>query len=181
MPNVNINVNVADSLKTTEEFINFISADFGVDLGEDFSLTSFGIFELEALSYAYNKRTKKHEFSVGFTIETAQDEEGEETRSLSLETSILITDSRPHKGEFTGQLTVPVSDEDNLIFDVALKKKKNILLVGQLNVQEEQDIGNVNLKGLVSYVSPNLGSLFPEELLDSLNLNENLTFVIKIP
>ena len=181
MPNVNINVNVVDNLKTTEEFINFISANFGVDLGDDFSLTSFDIFELEALSYAYNKRTKKHEFTVEFTIELAQDEDGEETQSLSLSTSIVITDSRPHKGSFTGQLTIPVSDEDNLIFDVVLHKKKNTLLIGQLNVQEEQDIGNVNLKALVSQVSPNLGSLFPEELLDSLNLNENLTFVIKSP
>ena len=176
MPNVNINIS---GIKTTEEFIKLISDNFGASLGDDFSLTSFDIFELEDLSYTYNKRTKKHEFSVGFTIEIAQDEEGEETQSLSLSTSIVITDTQPYKGSFTGQLTVPVSDKDNLIFDIALQKKKNTLLVGQLNVQEERDIGNVNLRGLVSQVSPNLASSFPEELLDSFNLNENLIFVIQ--
>ena len=57
MPNVNISIS---GIKTTEEFIKFISDNFGDYLGDDFSLTSFNIFELEDLSYAYNKRTKKH-------------------------------------------------------------------------------------------------------------------------
>lgn len=81
MPNVNISIS---GIKTTEEFINLIGNNFGFDLGDDFSLTSFDIFELEELSYSYNKKNKKHEFSVGFTIEIAQDEEGEETQFFTL-------------------------------------------------------------------------------------------------
>ncbi|MFB2970329.1 DUF6603 domain-containing protein [Aerosakkonema sp. BLCC-F183] len=180
-----ITVEAVEACTTMELFIKLVGSESGLGLADDVSLTSIDIFTLDEATVDIDG--ENYAFELGVTIAVDHDEDGETTQELSGTLLIDVTrEGQIYKAVYGGQITIPTSDTTNLIFDIQYQtktenNKTTKLIVGQLNIQEEQDIGNVKLAALFSQISPGLGNLVPEELLDGFNLNQNLLFVIKVP
>ncbi|GGA08439.1 DUF6603 domain-containing protein [Okeania sp. KiyG1] len=179
-----ITVDLVESLTTIEDFINLIIDAFGIS-EDDVNLTTLDIFTLTEATVEIDSVKGNYEFTVGVTIDINQDDEGNATKQLSGSLKIDIQyNNLAYTGEYGGSLSIPLSDGTNLIFDLYYQTKNdpsgdNVkLVIGQLNIQEEQDIGNVNLASLVGEICPSLESLFPEELVEAFNLQENVLFGI---
>ncbi|NEO56313.1 MAG: hypothetical protein F6K54_26450 [Okeania sp. SIO3B5] len=176
-----VTVEVVAGLTTMEDFINLIIDAFGIS-EDDVNLTAIDIFTLTEATVEIDQQKGNYDFTVGVTIDINQDDEGNATKELSgsLKIDMKYTGIDKYTGEYGGSLSIPLSDGTNLIFDLYYQTKNEPsgddvkLVVGQLNIQEEQDIGNVNLANLVGEICPGLESLFPEELVDAFNLQENV-------
>ena len=96
---------------------------------------------------------------------------------------MTTTDAINYKGKYGGSLSIPITDQADLVFDLAYQTKTAAgkatkLVVGALNVDASPDVGNVYLSDLVSEIGPSLAPLFPEELLDTFGIGGNVIFVI---
>ncbi len=182
----NIDVDIVASLSTMEDFINLIITEFGIP-ADDVNLTAIDIFELTEATVEIDDTNGIYNFTVEVTIDINQDDEGDATKELigSLRINMTYESIDEYNGEYGGILSIPLSDGTNMIFDLYYQTKANLssgndtkLVIGQLNIQEQQDIGNVNLASLVGEICPSLGPLFPEELVEAFNLQENVIFGI---
>lgn len=184
-----ITVELVESLTTIEEFINLIIDAFGIS-EDDVQLTSIDIFTLTEATVEIDSTKGIYNFTVGVTIDINQDESENATKELSgsLKIDMTYESVDKYKGEYGGSLSIPLSDgSTNLIFDLYYITKQDSstgdvikLIIGQLNVQQdlEEDIGDVNLASLVGEICPSLEPLFPEELVEAFNLQENVLFGI---
>ncbi len=184
MPNIDILQDLVGKLETIDEFIHLIIDEFNIP-ADDVNLTAIDIFTLEEAEVVIDENNKNYVFTVGVTIAIDQDENGAATQELSgrLNIEMQPQDNSNYTGIYGGSLIIPVSDADNLTFDLHYETKTESskttkLVIGQLNVQQEEDIGNVSLAQLVGEICPGLSPLFPEELVDSFNLQENVLFAI---
>ena len=183
MPNPpNIDADIVARLTTIEDFINLIITEFEIS-DEDVSLTSIDIFTLDEA--AYEQEGQNFTFTLAVTIAIDQDENEEATKELS--GSLLIemktTNGINYTGKYGGSLSIPITDQEDLLFDLAYQTKTKDskvtkLIVGSLNVDGNPDVGNVALSDLVSEICPPLAPLFPEELLDTFHLGSDVIFVI---
>ncbi|MGD1700159.1 hypothetical protein [Dapis sp. BLCC M229] len=182
-----ITVELVESLTTIEEFINLIIDAFGIS-EDDVQLTAIDIFTLTEATVEIDSHNGIYNFTVGVTIDINQDDGENATKQLSgsLKIDMSYQTVDKYKGEYGGSLSIPLSDgSTNLIFDLYYITKQDSsdvikLIIGQLNVQQnpEEDIGDVNLASLVGEICPSLEPLFPEELVEAFNLQENVLFGI---
>ena len=177
----NIDAEIVAGLNDIQAFINLIQTEF---LFDDVSLNTIDIFTLRQASCTQDQNN--FTFTLGVTIAIEQDEgQGLTTKELSGSLVIEIkTDDNGnnYKGVYGGSLSIPIKPTGALVFRLDYQTKtesgKNTkLVVGSLDANANQNLGNVNLSNLVSEICPSLTDLFPDELLN-FSLGSDVIFVI---
>ncbi len=183
--------------QSLQGLIYFISEAFEIDISEDFVMTTITEnFTIEGFSYLYCYEEESdlflHQFELVATISIAETE-GDQSAEKELDVRILIKfgdNANNSERLYGGQIAIPISDDGGeiVIFDLYFQSETSAgqtssskLIVGNLNITETPDVENINLAALVSQISPSLGQLFPEELLNDFYLQQNVVLIINKP
>ena len=169
-------IDAFEALKTTEEVVILFAEVFNINLDEDFSLTEWGIFTLDALKYEHDEEKDEHKFNLGGTFIVSEEPEKKWGEKL-----IIYKVDSQSKATLGFRLRIPLESEivDLLIdgyiyFNGAYQNNQKLwVFAGQFSPELEIDIGEVKLSELAETFSPELALLLPEELIDNLRLNPN--------
>ncbi|MGK7916900.1 MAG: DUF6603 domain-containing protein [Prochloraceae cyanobacterium] len=184
-------------LQNLTELIEFIQEAFGINLNEDSDMeTISGNFDLGQFSYLYEyietSGSYLHRFELEAKITIDQDDQGSGETELEVRILIRIEDGGSYERTYGGEILIPLAEDWSkvIIFDLYFQSQQpsgsnssSKLIVGQFIAQQhlEDGITDVSLGELVSQIAPGLGDLFPEELLSSFGLQEDLVLVIDCP
>ncbi|QDE92721.1 transcriptional regulator [Myxococcus xanthus] len=158
--------------------IDALESQLEVDFLPEFLRTFDEQFPIQNVRFYANEAKQQYEFAFGFGIKIDEDAEGE-AQHLSIDIGIVIKPDKASGGKrpasYGGGVIVPVSAGalKELYFQGQFTSKAGGMWVLQCAVEEELSIG---VSQLFAALSPDLSTLFPEEL--AIPLRQNLMLVI---